>query len=69
MRQPLYVGDLCQIKMSCMENRRDGGSYNISGQQKVDYIDIIRAIKRATGSSSIIVHIPYSLFWLLLRVS
>ncbi len=68
MRQPLYVGDFCQIIISCMENRRDGGTYNISGQQKVDYIDIIRAIKRATGSSSIIVHIPYSLFWLLLRV-
>ena len=68
MRQPLYVGDLCQIIISCIENRTPGGIYNISGQQKIDYIDIIRAIKRTTASRAMIVHIPYALFYFLLQI-
>ncbi len=66
MRQPLYVGDFCNIIMSCIEQRRAGGVFNISGQEQVDYIDIIREIKRTTGSRSRIVHVPYWLFHSLL---
>ncbi len=47
MRQPLYVGDFCNI-ISCIENRIRDGVYNISGYKHVDYIDIIREIKRTT---------------------
>jgi nucleoside-diphosphate-sugar epimerase len=68
MRQPLYVGDFCDIILSCIEARRAGGVYNISGQERVDYIDMIREIRRATGARTLILHIPYSLFHLLLRV-
>lgn len=68
MRQPLYVGDFCNIIISCMENRVRDGIYNISGYEKVDYIDIIRAIKRATRSRTRIVRIPYGLFHAMLRV-
>ncbi|MBV5317443.1 MAG: NAD-dependent epimerase/dehydratase family protein [Desulfobulbaceae bacterium] len=66
MRQPLYVGDFCEIIISCIENRVCDGVYNISGHEKVDYIDIIRAIKQATQSRTPIVRIPYNLFYLLL---
>ena len=62
LRQPLYVGDFCNIIMSCMENRITDGIFNISGHEKVDYIDIIREIKRATRASAAIVKIPYGLF-------
>ncbi len=66
MRQPLYVGDFCNIIISCIEKRIDGGIFNISGQQKIDYVEIIRAIRRTIRSRAIIVHIPYGLFrWLL----
>lgn len=68
MRQPLYVGDFCNIIISCMENRVDGGIYNISGQQKVAYIDIIREVKKATRSRAVILPIPYRLFHVLLRI-
>lgn len=68
MRQPLYVGDFCNIIISCIENRVEGGIYNISGHEKVDYIDIIREIKRATGAGALIVKIPYRLFHALLWV-
>jgi nucleoside-diphosphate-sugar epimerase len=66
MRQPLYVGDFCNIIISCIENRMGHGIYNISGHQKIDYIDIIREIKRATNASALILNIPYKLFYLLI---
>lgn len=68
MRQPLYVGDFCNIIISCIENRLQGGIYNISGHEQIDYIDIIREIKRATKARTTIVKVPYSLFYALLWV-
>lgn len=67
MRQPLYAGDFCSIIISCFENRIIG-NYNISGRERVDYVDIIREIKRATDSRTRIVHIPYWTFYVLLRL-
>jgi nucleoside-diphosphate-sugar epimerase len=68
MRQPLYVGDFCNIIISCIENRIAEGIFNISGHEKVDYIDIIREIERATRARTPIVRIPYALFYALLWV-
>jgi nucleoside-diphosphate-sugar epimerase len=68
MRQPLYVGDFSNIIISCIENRIHDGIYNISGHEKITYIDIIREIKRATGARAIVTEIPYSLFYVLLWV-
>jgi nucleoside-diphosphate-sugar epimerase len=67
MRQPLYVGDFCSIIISCIERRISGEVFNITGLEKVDYIDIIREIRMATGSRSIVLKIPYSLFHALLN--
>ena len=66
MRQPLYVGDFCNIIISCIEHKVADGIYNISGHDKVDYIDIIREIKRATDAKALIVKIPYHLFYALI---
>ena len=66
LRQPLYAGDFCNIIISCIENRITDGVFNISGHEKVDYIDIIREIKRATRAGAAIVKIPYGLFYGLL---
>lgn len=63
MRQPLYVGDFCNIIISCIENRIRDGIYNISGHEKIDYIDIIREIKRTTKARTIIARIPFKLFY------
>lgn len=67
MRQPLYALDFCRIIVRCLEERRVGGVFNITGLQKVDYIDIIRQIKAATDAGAAIIKIPYSLFYLLLK--
>ena len=68
MRQPLYVGDFCGVIISCIENRISSGIFNISGHQKIDYIDMIRIIKRATGAKAILLKIPYCLFYALLWI-
>lgn len=68
MRQPLYVGDFCNIIISCIEQRHPGGIFNISGQEKVDYIDIIRTIRRVTHARTLIVPIPYWFFYGLLAL-
>lgn len=66
MRQPLYVGDFCNVIISCIEETATEGIYNISGHEKVDYIDIIREIRRATGARVMILSIPYPIFHALL---
>ena len=68
MRQPLYVGDFCNIIISCIENKIHNGIYNISGHERVDYIDMIRTIKQVTRSRTAIVRIPYGLFYVLLWI-
>jgi nucleoside-diphosphate-sugar epimerase len=68
MRQPLYVGDFCNIIIRCIETRIADGIYNISGQEQMDFIDIIREIKRATHARARITKIPYSLFYSLLWI-
>jgi nucleoside-diphosphate-sugar epimerase len=68
MRQPLYAGDFCNVIISCIEGRVKQGIYNISGHEKVDYIDIIREIKRATRSRTPIVKIPFRAFYAALWV-
>ncbi len=68
MRQPLYVGDFSNIIISCIENKIAHGIYNISGHQKIDYINIIREIKSTIGVRSLITKIPYSLFYSLIWI-
>jgi nucleoside-diphosphate-sugar epimerase len=68
MRQPLYVGDFCGVIISCIENRIPTGIFNISGHEKIDYIDMIRIIKKAIGAKAIILKIPYGIFYGLLWV-
>jgi nucleoside-diphosphate-sugar epimerase len=68
LRQPLYVGDFCNVIISCIENKITTGIYNITGHEKIYYIDIIRQIKSATNAKTVIVKIPYHLFFTLLWI-
>ena len=68
MRQPLYERDFCRCIVRCIEDRPDGAAYDICGDTRIDYIDIIRTIKRARGLRTLILPIPYGLFHWLLRV-
>jgi nucleoside-diphosphate-sugar epimerase len=67
VRQPLYAGDFAAIVLSCIEKNIKGKVFNITGLEKIAYIDIIRAIKRSTRAKSLIINIPYGLFYALLE--
>ena len=68
VRQPLYVGDFCKIIISCIENYDLNGIYNISGRQKIYYIDLISQIKKSICSKTVIIKIPYNFFYVLLNL-
>jgi nucleoside-diphosphate-sugar epimerase len=68
LRQPLYAGDFVDIIVSALQSGVTG-SYNITGQERIVYIDLIREIKIATGSRTKIVKIPFRLFRLLLQMN
>ena len=66
LRQPLYGGDFAAICAACLEGEIEG-AYNISGLEKIDYIDLIRLVKSVTRSKTPIITIPFWLFGALLR--
>ncbi|MCK5522365.1 MAG: NAD-dependent epimerase/dehydratase family protein [Thiomargarita sp.] len=68
MRQPLYNKDFCRMIIHCIENQPDGTTYDIVGNEEVDYVDIIRTIKRVKKLKTLIIHIPYGLFYALLKI-
>jgi nucleoside-diphosphate-sugar epimerase len=67
LRQPLYAGDFCKVIMACIETPRPGKAFNISGQEKIDYIDLVREVRAASRAKASIVSVPYWLFWALLK--
>lgn len=68
MRQPLYVKDFCNIIIACIEKQPANKTYDITGKEEVDYVDIIKAIKASVKSRTFVLHIPYTLFWVLLKI-
>ena len=68
MRQPLYERDFCRCIVRCIASEPNNEIYDIMGETRVDYIDIIRTIKRVKGLHTVILRIPYGLFGLLLKI-
>lgn len=68
MRQPLYERDFCQCIIKCMERQPNGTVYDIVGDTRIDYIDIIKTIKRVKGLRTLILHIPIGIFSFLLKI-
>jgi nucleoside-diphosphate-sugar epimerase len=68
MRQPLFERDFCRAIMWCIEHRPQGATFDLVGNERIDYIDIIRAIRDVKGLKTPIINIPYGLFTTLLRI-
>ncbi|WP_250633696.1 NAD-dependent epimerase/dehydratase family protein [Pinirhizobacter soli] len=68
MRQPLYERDFCRCIAWCIAHQPDGDIYDVVGDTRIDYVDIIKTIKQAKGLRTLIVHIPYGLFHAMLRI-
>jgi len=69
MRQPLYNRDFCRAILVMMQRQPDGAVYDLTGPDRIDYIDMIRAIRDSKGLKTPIVCIPVPLFGLMLRVA
>ena len=67
-RQPLYSRDFCRVIMNVMEKQPHNKIFDIVGQEEIDYIDIIRAIKKTKQLNTKIIKIPYALFYFLLKL-
>jgi nucleoside-diphosphate-sugar epimerase len=67
MRQPLYERDFCRCIAVCIEREPEGQVYDIVGETRIDYVDIIKTIKKVKGLQTLIVHIPIGFFAFLLR--
>jgi nucleoside-diphosphate-sugar epimerase len=67
LRQPMFAGDFCEIIMTCLDRRLSGSAYNITGLERIEFIDLIRAVREAVNASTPIVRVPYALFWLMLK--
>jgi len=68
LRQPLFVGDFCDVIASSIVHRTTG-AYNITGQERIDYINLMRGVKAASGAKARIVKVPYSVFWAMLKAN
>ncbi len=68
MRQPLYVQDFCRALIHVAEEQPIGRTYDIVGQEEVDYVDIIHSIKAAAGVKTPLLHLPIPIFRFLLKI-
>lgn len=64
LRQPIYAKDMAKVVIRAAEMQPEG-KFNIIGREDMDYIDIIKKIRKIVGGG-MIVCIPYSLFRFLL---
>lgn len=69
MRQPLYVVDLCRVVLKCLERGARNSVHNVIGHERIDFIDILRAIARQKGLKRLMLKVPLPLFRAMLAVS
>lgn len=67
-RQPLFVGDFCRVIEVCLERRPVDAVYDLVGHEHIDFVDILRTIRRIKGLKTPLVHVPIPIFAGLLRV-
>ena len=68
IRQPLFVSDFCRLIQCCLENEDIHGVYDITGLERVSYINLMRQLRQANHARTWIVHIPIPIFGLLLQL-
>ncbi len=64
-RQPLFAGDFVSVIIAAVD-KRIVGTFDISGQSKITYGELIEEIHSIVRPRARIVRIPYRLFWGLL---
>jgi nucleoside-diphosphate-sugar epimerase len=68
MRQPLYNRDFCRVIISCFKQQPFNQVFDLVGETRIDYIDIIRTIREVKRLNTAIIKLPMPLFISLLRI-
>ncbi|MFN7677918.1 MAG: NAD-dependent epimerase/dehydratase family protein [Cyanobacteriota bacterium] len=68
LRQPLYVADVCQIIERCLVHPEVRGTFDISGLEKVTYLQLMAHLREAIGARTRFLPVPIPLFSVLLRL-
>lgn len=68
IRQPLYVGDFCRLIERCLEEPSIHGVYDITGLERISYLSLMRQLRKAVGARTWILHLPITVFGLLLQL-
>ena len=67
IRQPLFVLDFCEIIKSCIDNNSVKGTYNITGLEKIKYIDLMRTLRKVKSAWTLFIFLPIPIFNFLLK--
>lgn len=67
IRQPLYARDFCRVLIRCAETEPRGQIFDLTGQERISYVDIIRTIKTINELRTLILHLPVPFFRFLMQ--
>lgn len=67
IRQPLFVEDLCKVIATLVEMQPDNRIYNIIGQEKIYFIDLLKTIAQVRKRKVLFLKIPLPVFKRLLK--
>ena len=62
IRQPLYLGDFCSIILACCKKRYKNIEYDVTGAEKISYVDLMREIAKAKSLKRTFVKVPVPVF-------
>lgn len=68
VRQPLFVNDFCAIIKSCIDDDSIKGTYNITGLEKIKYLDLMRKLRNVKSAWTFFVFLPIPIFNILLKL-
>ena len=67
IRQPLFVVDFCAIIKSCIDDNSIKGTYNITGLEKIKYLDLMRILRNVKSAWTMFIFLPIPIFNFLLK--
>ena len=67
IRQPLFVVDFCAIIKSCIDDNSIKGTYNITGLEKIKYLDLMRILRKVKSAWTMFIFLPIPIFNFLLK--
>jgi uncharacterized protein YbjT (DUF2867 family) len=67
IRQPLYSMDLARVIERCIDDFPEDKTYEIVGAERIEYVELLKAIRTAKGIRRPFVHLPIPVFRAMLK--